>query len=379
MNRMEYDNAIRKQVFWLPAFCEEQLLVCFGPELKGLMSMAEIFDARKVILTGCGASYAAALAMAPVIEKYCDCFGVETMRMVEFTRFLSGADIGIGEPNSPLVIVISERGDEARVCEALMKADRLGAFPILLTENPSAAAGKYAKRVYVTGTEAIRERAFGLCSYFGSLVGLIAFASRMGHVRGTLPPFGPAQFKEAIRSYVERFGERLEQIDRQIFELAWKWRDLTRFDLIGDDVEYGSAFFGAAKLLQCAGCAVSVDDSEDWCHINYFIGCPEKVGTVVLADKNQPSFGRIRETVGSAVRIGRPVLVVTNADAGVFEAGAEVCTIPDAPEGFGWMLPLLDYIPAALLAGYLSAFGGSSRSIGGEEDRTDNSKIEIYI
>ena len=54
-------------------------------------------------------------------------------------------------------------------------------------------------------------------------------------------------------------------------------------------------------------------------------------------------------------------------------------TIPDAPEGFGWMLPLLDYIPAALLAGYLSAFGGSSRSIGGEEDRTDNSKIEIYI
>ena len=40
MNRMEYDNAIRKQVFWLPAFCEEQLQVCFGPELKGLMSMA---------------------------------------------------------------------------------------------------------------------------------------------------------------------------------------------------------------------------------------------------------------------------------------------------------------------------------------------------
>ena len=32
------------------------------------------------------------------------------------------------------------------------------------------------------------------------------------------------------------------------------------------------------------------------------------------------------------------------------------------------MLPLLDYIPAALLAGYLSAFGGSSRSIGGGAD-----------
>lgn len=384
MNKMEkeknaYDNGIRQQVFRLPELCEAQLEVCFGPALKELMSMAEIFDARKVILTGCGASYAAALAMAPVIEKYCDCFGVQVMRLIEFTRFLPGTEIGIGEPNSPLVIVLSEQGKEARVCEALGKADRMGAFPILLTGNPDAPAAAYARRVFGTRPAQTPEGVFAVQAYFGSLVGLIAFASRMGHVRGTLPPSGPRQFREAVLSYMDKCTERLEQIDRQIFEVAWKWRDLTQFDLIGDDVEYGSAFFGAVRLQEYAGCAAAVDDSEDWCHINYFIGSPEKTGTIVMADENQPSFGRVLETVQSAVRIGRPVLVVTNAKEDIFEKGAEVCTIPDAPEGFAWMYPMLDFIPLALLAGYLCALKGGGQPVGTEADEETESKIEIYV
>lgn len=375
---MEYDNALRRQVFQLPELCEAQLEVCFGAGLKELMSMAEIFDARKIILTGCGDSYAAAIAMAPVIEKYCDCFGVTTMRMIEFTRFLSGAEIGIGEPNSPLVIVISADGMKARECEALMKADRIGAFPILMTANAKARAAEYARRVYRTGTASAHDKSPGLSSYFGSLVGLIAFASRMGHVRGTLPPAGPAEFQEAIRSYVGSYRERLERIDGQIFELAQKWKNLTQFDFIGDDVEYGSAHFGAAKFLECTGCVVSVDDSEDWCHINYFIGSPEKVGTIVMADKNQASFGRIQETVASAVHIGRPVLVVTNAAASEFEPGAVVCTLPDVPERFEWMFPLMDHIPVALLAGYLSVLHGGCLPAGTECKTLTDSKIEIY-
>ena len=119
MNKLDFDNPIRQQTFSLTDLVEAQLEGCFGPGLKELMSMAEIFDARKIILTGCGDSYGAAIAMAPVIAKYCDCFGVQAMRTVEFTRFLSKADIGIGEPNSPLVIAISAGGGTARICEAL--------------------------------------------------------------------------------------------------------------------------------------------------------------------------------------------------------------------------------------------------------------------
>ena len=394
MNKLDFDNPIRRQVFSLTDLVEAQLEGCFGPGLKELMTMAEIFDARKIILTGCGDSYAAAIAMAPVIEKYCDCFGVQVMRAVEFTRFLPKSDIGIGEPNSPLVIAISAGGGTSRICEVLEKANAVGAFSILLTNNGESRAAKVAKRVYVVGTPAFPNDHPGLRSYFGSLVGMIAFASRMGHVRGTLPPTGPAQFKKAITDYVKSYEPVMEKIDDQMFELAQKWKDFERFDFIGDDVEYGSAFFGAAKFLECNGCTVSVDDSEDWCHINHFIRNPETVGTVVMADRNAPSFNRVVETVVSAHHLGRPMLVVTNADASVFPEGVEVCRLPDAPEGYEWLMPLMDYAPASILAGYLTTLRGEPffrRALlpNGEPDPANpfanrdcytmsNSKIEIY-
>lgn len=358
MNKMNYDNPIRRQIFSLPELTEAQLQGCFGPGLKELMTMAEIFDARKIILTGCGDSYAAAVAMAPVLEKYCDCFGVKAMRAIEFTRFLSRQQIGIGEPNSPLVIAISASGGSARVCEALQKANEVGAFSILLTNNPNSRGAKVAKRVYTVGTPAFPDASPGLRSYFGSMVGLIAFATRLGHVRGTLPPTGPKDFQNAIRGYMQKYSAEMERIDDEMFALAQKWSSFSRFDFIGDDVEFGSAFFGAAKFLECNGCAVSVDDSEDWCHINYFLKDPETIGTVVMADKNSPAYGRERETAASAVAIGRPVLVVTNGAREDFDPGAVVCTLPEAPEGFEWMLPLMDYVPASLLAGYISALQG---------------------
>lgn len=388
MNKLDYENNIRRQVLSLTDLVEAQLQGCFGPNLKELMTMAEIFDARKIILTGCGDSYAAAIAMAPVIEKYCDCFGVTVMRAVEFTRFLSKADIGIGEPNSPLVICLSAGGGSARICEALEKANQVGAFSILLTNKAESRAAKIAKRVYVVGTPAFPNDTPGLRSYFGAMVGLIAFASRMGHVRGTLPPTGPSEFKQAITSYVKSYEEVMEKIDDQMFALAQRWKDLEKFDFVGDSVEYGSAFFGAAKFLECNGCSVTVDDSEDWCHINYFLKNPETIGTVIMADKHAHSFGRVVETVGSAVKIGRPVLVVTNADASEFIEGAEVCTLPDTPEGYEWLMPLMDYVPASLLAGYIAKLqnfnrmtlpdGSPSPFVNRGCYTMSNSKIEIY-
>lgn len=392
MNKLHYDNPLRQQILSLPDLVEDQLLNCFGPGLKDLMSMAEIFDARKIILTGCGDSYAAAVAMAPVLEKYCDCFGVKAMRAIDFTRFLSRQQIGIGEPNSPLVIAISAGGSSARVCEALEKANAVGAFSILMTNKPQSRAAQIAKRVYVMGTPAFPNDSPGLRSYFASVVGLIAFASRLGHVRGTLPPTGPKAFQNAIREYVGAWGSAMERIDYQMFEQAQAWQGLTRFDFIGDDVEFGSAFFGAAKFLEVNGCTVSVDDSEDWCHINYFLKDPQSIGTVVMADKNSPAYERERETVGSAVAIGRPVLVVTNGDAEDFAPGAVICRVPQTPEGYQWLLPLMDYVPAALLAGYLSRLQGEPFFRGAFQEQTvsenpfanracytmSSSKVEIF-
>lgn len=353
MNKAAYDNPIRKQVMSLPDLVTVQLDKCFDEQkLQNLMSMLEIFDARSILITGCGDSYAAAGAMAPVLQKYCGVFHCDAIEAIDFTRLTEKADIGIGEPNSPFVIAISANGGTARIVEVLQKADELGAFPILITNNAVSRAAAAAKHMYCTDTPAMENDFPGLRSYFANLLSLISIACRMGHVRGILSPEAPEIWKAAICQYVESYRDALVRIDDQMFELAQKWKDFERFDFIGDGPGLCSALFSMEKFIECTGTACNYDDSEDWCHIDFFLKDPESVGTVVYADKNAPSFSRIVETVDSAVKINRPVLVITDADPACFPAGATVCTIPSTPAGFAWLAPVMDYAPASILAGY---------------------------
>ncbi len=137
-----------------------------------------------------------------------------------------------------------------------------------------------------------------------------------------------------------------------------------------------------------------MDDSEDWCHINYFLKDPASIGTVIMADKNSPAYGREKETAASAAAIGRPVLVVPNGPREDFPGAQVVCCVPEAPAGYEWLLPLTDYIPASLLAGYIAQlqqepFFRFARLADGTPDPNSdfanrgcmtlsNSKVEIY-
>ncbi len=359
MDKAKYNSPLRNQVFSLPHLVDTQLDRSFCKEkLQGVLSMSEIFDARKILVTGCGDSYAAASVMAPVLQKYCDVFGCQAVDTIEFNRFTPKEDIGIGEPNSPLVLVVSAGGSTARIVETLEKAKRVGALPILVTNKAQSPAVSAAKRVFFQDTPPMENDFPGLRSYFASLLGLSAIALRMGHVRGVLPSTAEKEWREAISGYVRSYESILETIDDQMFELAQTWKDFDRFDFIGDGPELYSALFGLEKFYECTGIRGVYDDTENWCHINFFIRNPQTVGTVVMADKNSPSFSRTVETIASAQRIGRPVLVITNADKSQFVEGVTVCTLPEAPAGFEWLLPLMDYAPAALLASYCCTLAG---------------------
>ncbi len=359
MDKRNYNSPIRNQVFSLPELVDIQLERSFCKEkLQNILSIAEIFDVRNILLTGCGDSYAASAVMAPVLQKYCDVFSCKAVETIEFNRFTPKADIGIGEPNSPLVLVISAGGSTARICETLEKAEKIGALPILLTNKAKSPAASLAKRVYFQDTPPMENDFPGLRSYFASLIGLSALACRIGHVRGILPPTAEKEWKEAISGYVHSYEKVLEQIDDQMFELAQTWKDFERFDFISDGTELYSALFGLEKFYECNGIRGVYDDSENWSHINFFFRDPQTVGTVIMADKNSPGFSRTVEIVASAHKIGRPVLVVTNANKSEFIDGVTVCTLPEAPKGFEWLLPMMDYVPASILASYCCTLAG---------------------
>lgn len=395
MNKIDYANPLGNQALSLPSMIDTQLDHCFSQDvLEKLLSMAESFDIRKIYITGCGDSIAAAGAMAPVVLELSGVMGCQVFEAIDFTRFTTISDIGIGEPNSPLVIGISAGGGTARVVEALKKANEIGAFPVLLSNKEESKAGNEAKRTFFLNTPKMENDFPGLRSYLASMIGLIALAARLGQVRGVLPPTGTEELKKAIRDYVHSYEPLLENIDNQMFELAKEWKDLELFNFIGDGPQMYSALFAMDKFVEVAGVHCNYDDSEDWCHIDHHILNPETVGTVIFIDKNSPSFSRSLETVKSACGIKRPVLVVTNADKSLFPEEANVCIVPETREGYEWMLPLMDYVPAAILAGYCSTLGGrkffnvynpATNKYDGEMKffdqnnmTTSNSKIEIY-
>lgn len=359
MKKQECDNPLGNQVRSLTDLVDDQLDICFSHKaLYPVMSMAEICNVRRIYITGCGDSIAAAGVMAGVMKGFSEAFHCEAVEPMDFSRFMKKEELGAGEPDSPLVIAISAGGGTARIREILQKSKKMGAFTILITNNRESVSAQEAKRVLCLDTPKMPEDFPGLRSYFAGIIGLIALAVRMGHVRGVLPPLASRECKEAVSSYVHSFEGEMERMEAQMFELACAWKGFERFEFIGDGPEQYSALFAMEKFAEVTGTMGSYDDSEDWCHIGYHIKNPETVGTILFADCHSEGYGRERETARAACGIGRPLLIITNGSPSDFPREAHVCRIPDTPREYRWLMPLMDYAPGAILAGYCAVLGG---------------------
>lgn len=396
MNRHDYSNPLGNQVKSLPGLVDQQLRLCFdGETLEKLLSMSEIFDIRRIYMTGCGDSIAAAGLMEDVLLRLTGVFHCDVMEPVDFTRFVTAADMGIGEPNNPLVIGISAGGGTARVVEALEKANKAGAISLALTNKVPSKVSEAAKKTFFLNTPKMENDFPGLRSYFANIIGLIAVGCRIGHVRNILPPTASDEFKTAISAYVHSFEPVMDKIDMQMFELARTWKDFEKFNFIGCGQGLYSALFGLEKFYECTGTISNCDDAENWCHVDYHLKNPESIGTVVFADRHSPSFNRTKETVRAACGINRPTLVITNAGQEEFPGNATVCTLPDTPEKFEWLMPLMDYAPVAILAGYCCTlagrkffneydpiakeYNGGGRYFNRDIMTMSSSKVEIYL
>ena len=110
MDKAKSRNRYRPFAEGLPALCGELLdRLWMNDALQEALSVGSCFDARKVVLTGSGVGYAAVLAGAPVFSEQCDIFfGAEVMAQADFNYFNNVAAMGIGEPNTPLVVVATE-------------------------------------------------------------------------------------------------------------------------------------------------------------------------------------------------------------------------------------------------------------------------------
>lgn len=355
MDKLTYDNPLRRQCMSIPDLCEDQI----NGVLKGIAGTIPpevIKQCRRVIVTGCGDSYLAARACIPAFHKFNNAFGnnFDYMRCIEVSRL---ADFDPRYASATLVVGVSASGGPRRVSEALQRARHYGCKTLALTNKPESPAAQAAEYSLIVNTPAFPEASPGLRNYYASLCGLYGLAAYMGECKGLSPKGTVDGLMSAIREFTGSYAKVLDSIDSQIFELANAWKGFKKFESVADDINYSSAYFIGAKFVEVCGIMTATMDAEDWCHVNFFAHDPEITGTIVVASKGENDRSRIAETIHQMRGVGRPVLLIADggkADFGYEDEGVAVVTVPECPVGYEFMGPLLNYLPGSILASYVS-------------------------
>ena len=354
MNKQDYYNTVGLQIEGLRELVGLQTEKCFDrAKLFSLMDESTLMKLNRVIITGCGDSYSAAGAMLPTFKKLSGLQQVSVPDPMEFCRFYSPRDITKGYADvETLVIAVSASGGSDRIVEIMDKAKQLNVGAMLISNNPESKGAKAASTVYHVETPPGCNSP-GLRSYFASMIAIVALGAYIGLIKGHISSERFDNVRQSIVDHTMAFMACYERIDDQMFQLAQTWKHYEKFEVIGDWDEGFSAQFVEEKFIECAGVHCTHADTEDWCHINYFMRDPQRIGTIFILNSKAADFDRAVFTVRSSLAIGRPTLVVTDADASEFPNEAIICTIPPAKET--WLAPIVDFAPGAMLGAYVAA------------------------
>lgn len=344
----ELDNALRRQVMSLPELLRSQY-EDLEPKTRKILTTPEIFSIQRILLTGCGDSFAAAMATRHAFERLTG-IPTEAVTAIELSRFYPESQLGFA-PRNPLVIAVSNSGKVARVREAMERAVAKSAFALGVTGCFDSPLGQSASRAMKLDIPSF-ESAPGTRSYMVSVLSLLLLAIRIGEVRGRYTMDTAMEYRYAIRDLADGLEKALPEMDEAALALAKEWETREAYDFIGAGPDYATAWFGHAKVFEAIGKYAMHINTEEWLHLNFFMRNVDRIGTVVLHSHGNRALSRTRELLGYAKGMGRPLAVITDAPEELDQNDIRCIVLP-RPK-FDFISPLIAFAPISLLMGYLS-------------------------
>ncbi len=242
----------------------------FDRQVRAALTPAEWTAVRKVYLTGDGDSYHASCAAEMAFEAIA---GV-TCEPLSAQRFLDYGAAWMRDPppDRTLVVATSASGGTRRVVQAIERAREHGALTIALIGTLDSAVALAADRAVVVEVPR-RERSPG------------------------------------IAEVVDATGRAIEGRSREVADLVAGARAMMT---VGSGPSYGTALFGAAKLVEAAGVLAVGQDLEEWWHLERF-ALPADMPLFVIAPPGR-SHWRAGDLAATARGLGRRVIAVTHSD-----------------------------------------------------------------
>lgn len=322
-----------------------------APKIENLFTDEELNSFSRIIVTGNGDSYVAGMAAKAAFEALTKYYDIIAKPAIEVEHFSSRSAFR----GTNLAIGVSISGHAGGTVKALKACKAKGAFTIGVTENPDSPLGQSVDRV-LKHDAAEAELAPGTKTYFASIMTLLLLAIRMGVASGKISSAQAEELKGDILSYIESFKPIIDDLSKQTLALAEEFKDCTSFDCVGSGIDYASAWFTRAKIYEAVGLVTAVENTEDWCHVNYFNAKPSTTGSILFISKDSPAFNRAKELVRAFDMIKRPAIIITDACTSEFPEGSNVIKIPTAKKE--WMKPIMQFVPGTMLFGYMQGIMG---------------------
>ena len=350
--KQNYDNPLRRQCFDVVNLALPQFDLV-RDSFENLVPDEKLKGLRRVVVTGCGDSYLAAVEAKGIFDYYLAGTGckMEAVRAIDAARYLTL------EGEQTLVVAISASGGPARIAEILQRGKKHGCLTMALTNNGESRAAQLADYVYLTNTPAFPDAMPGLRSYFASMAGLYVMAVLMAEkLTGKTGLY--VQLREVLAAYNAQVAGALEEMDEAAFRAADAWKESKGFEVTADGPMFACGEFVAAKYAEVSGDKCTVIDSENYWHVNSILRPLGAYGTVAFAFSDEANLSRMADTVNRQVTDSkRSILLVADkpaAELGITSPVIE-CRMPAPEKPFGFLLPLYAYIPGSLAAGYQAA------------------------
>jgi glucosamine--fructose-6-phosphate aminotransferase (isomerizing) len=283
-----------------------------------------------VVLTGCGDSYYAALALRPLIEQ---ASGVPVlvqpaMEAVTFPSALA--------TSRALLVGISVSGKVERTIQAVTDHRERGGTTVSISAHADSDLGNAANHAIPTGLRGTPGPVPGTANFLGSMLGLAAIALELGE-RGGSAGHEDRMVLDALRALDVTVSEggALARSEASVLEPP--------FFAIGSGPDLGTAWFGVAKFIEAAATVGVAQDLEEWAHEQFFTTRP---GTTVFVHASGEAVReRARRVAGSVVKVGARLVTIGVRPLGI--AGEHHWAVPEVAEPFA---PLVAWAPVAMTA-----------------------------
>lgn len=243
------------------------------------------------------------------------------------------------------LILADPQGDDPEIEKAIQGAKAQGQHTLLITgERCDAAASKADHCIFLKTCQGY----FGAADYLAAQILLLAICCSHQVQMGKISPERFHAIGQEICSYAESLSKKealmLSCADAFARQIARNWQlDLIADGSIESVSEYLRALYGKE-----GGFLASVNDSEEWCHVDFW--CLERtdIAAICACPKGSPAFSRFVETMSTVHRLERPYLIVTDAEEEEFYPGTRICQMPPLTDENWFLASLFFHIPAVI-------------------------------